>query len=103
MASIEAKIQLALNALKEGQIQHIREAARLYKAPETTLRRRRKGGKSRQDTPPPRQKLTKLEEKAIIQNMLELDSQSFPPRLASVEDMANQLLDARGASCIGVN
>jgi len=35
--------------------------------------------------------------------ILELDSQGFPPSLSHVEDMANQLLDQRGAPPVGRN
>ena len=47
------------------------------------------------------QKLTKLEESTIVQHILDLDSQSFPPRLSGVEDMANRLLAKRDASKVG--
>jgi hypothetical protein len=47
--------------------------------------------------------LTKLEEKIIVQRILELDSQAFPPRLSAVEDMANRLLRDRDASRVGKN
>ena len=63
---MEAKIQLALDALKKDQNLYVREVARLYGVSGTTLRRRRTGGGSRQDTTPPRQRLTELEEKTII-------------------------------------
>ena len=102
-ASMEAKITLALDALKRDQNLSERAAAKLYGANSSTLQLRRAGGESRQDTPPPRQRLTKLEEGAIIQYTLELDSRSFPPRLAGVEDMANQLLDTHGAPHVGKN
>lgn len=35
------------------------------------------------------QKLINLEKKAIIKYILDLDLQSFPPWLSSVQDMAN--------------
>ncbi len=40
-------------------------------------------------------KLTKLEEKVIVQNILDLDSRGFALRLASVEDIANFILESR--------
>ena len=100
---MESKIQLALEALKNDENLYVASVAKLYGVSRTTLERRRTGTPSRQDILPPRQRLTKLEEKAIIQYILELDSRSFPPRLAGVEDMANQLLDTRGAPRVGKN
>jgi hypothetical protein len=38
---------------------------------------------------------------AIVQYVLELDLRSFPPRLYSVEDIANHLLHVRDAPPVG--
>jgi len=46
-------------------------------------------------------KLTKLEEETILRNILKLDLRGFVPRLASVEDMANYLLESRGGQRVG--
>jgi hypothetical protein len=51
-------------------------------------------------TRPNRQKLSKLEEGVIIRYILDLDSRGFAPRLASVKDMANYILESRGADCV---
>jgi hypothetical protein len=55
------------------------------------------GRPSRSDTRPKVQKLTELEEEIIISHIFDRDSRGFSPRLANVEDMANYLLDTRGA------
>ena len=101
--SIEAKMTLALDALEKDPKLSERAAAKLYGVKRATLQTRRNGVAPRRDTPPNSRKLTDLEEKAIIQYILELDSRSFPPRLAGVEDMANHLLDTRGAPRVGKN
>jgi hypothetical protein len=41
-------------------------------------------------------KLTGLEEKIIFRNILDIDFRGFVPRLASVKDIANYLLESRG-------
>ena len=41
-------------------------------------------------------KLLKLEEEVIIQYILDLDSRGFAPRLTSMEDIANYILESRG-------
>jgi hypothetical protein len=48
-ASQEGKILLALSDLKEGRINSIRAAAKLYELPYTTLHARTKGRMSRVD------------------------------------------------------
>lgn len=47
--------------------------------------------------------LTQGEEQTILEHILDLDSRSYPPRLGDVGDMANRLLEARGASRVGTN
>ena len=46
-------------------------------------------------------KLTDLEERTIVQYILELDVPTFPPRLRGVEDIANHLLYERDTPPIG--
>jgi hypothetical protein len=41
-------------------------------------------------------KLTIIEKEVIIWNILNLDSRGFIPQLASVEDIANFILESRG-------
>ena len=46
-------------------------------------------------------KLTELEEEVILRNILNMDSRGFAPRLASIEDMANFILESRGGKRVG--
>ena len=41
-------------------------------------------------------KLLKLEEEVIIRYILDLDSRGFAPRLTSIEDIMNYILELRG-------
>ena len=52
------------------------------------------GQVSRCETRPNRYKLTKLEEEVVIRHILKLDTRGFTPRLASIEDIANYILDS---------
>lgn len=99
----EREILLALKAIQNDPSLSIRAAARLYSVDFSTLARRKRGQASRRDSTPNSRKLTDLEESVIVQHILDLDSRSFPPRLSSVEDMANRLLRDRGASRVGKN
>jgi len=98
---VEARVILALEAMKSDEKLGLRAAAKHYDVPYTTLHRRRAGRHARRDTSPNSRKLTKLEEEAIVQYILELGMRSFPPRLRDVKDMANQLLRVRDASPVG--
>ena len=103
MSSIsdEARVVLALKAIQDNKNLSIRAAAKIYRVSERTLRRRRDGHTTRRDTIPNSKKLTELEEEVIVRYIIELATRSFPPRLRSVEDMANQLLRARDALDVG--
>jgi hypothetical protein len=92
----EGRIVLALKALDEGQITTIREAADLYDVPKSTLHRRVKGVQSRVEAIPNNLLLTVHEEEALLQYILDLDAQGFPPRRSLVEAAANLLLNSRG-------
>src|SRR5437667_6701764 len=99
----EARYILALEAMKNDEKLSIRAIAKLYNVPHMTLTNRRASRPTRRDTSPNSRKLTKLEEEAIVQYVLELGTRSFPPRLRDVEEMANQLLRVRDAPPVGVN
>lgn len=101
MPSNEKDVILAPQALRNDEKLSVRSAAKIYYMPERTLRRRRDSRPARCNTAANSRKLTDLEEQAIVQYITKLCARSFPPRLRSVEDMANQLLRARDALPIG--
>ena len=95
----EARIILAMEAIQTSKRKlSQRKAAQIYNVSKTTLRSRIIGRPSRSDTQPNCSKLTELEENIIIQHIFNKDSRGFSPRLADVEDMANYLLETRGAN-----
>ena len=85
----ESRIILALEALKKDPKLSLRRAATIYNVPPMTLSDRRAGRPARCDTPANSRKLTDLEEKTIVQYIIELCARAFHPRLSYVEDMAN--------------
>jgi len=97
----EARIILAIEAIRTSKKLSRRSAAKIYKVPETTLRHRMTGLTARNETRPNRQKLSELEEGVLIRYILDLDSRGFAPRLAGVEDMANYILESRGGDRVG--
>jgi hypothetical protein len=99
----EAQLFLALQAIEQDPKLTIRRAAAHYNVPRSTLATRRHGTLSRRDSPPNLGKLTLLEEKVILERILDLDSRSCAPRISGVGEMANLLLAARGAKPVGIN
>ena len=99
--SKEARLILALEALKKDENLSLRAAAKIYNVHHTTLLRRRAGKPARRDIPANSRNLTDLEEQTIVQYVAELYTRAFPPRLGGVEDMANQLLRVRDAPPVG--
>jgi len=92
---------LALKAIWNDKKLSLRAIAKLYNVLESTLRYRRSGKPIRRDSLVNSKKLTQTEEEAIIRYILKLAIRSFPPRLYSIEDIANQLLRIRDAPPIG--
>jgi hypothetical protein len=101
LPSNEARINLALEALKNDYTLSLRAVAKIYSVSPATLMRRRNGRPTRRDIPANSRKLTDLEECTIVQYITELDARAFPPRLCGVEDMANHLLRERDAPPVG--
>jgi hypothetical protein len=85
----ETRIILAIEAIRMSKKPSRRAAAKLYNVPESSLRLRMNGHSTLRERRPSAQKLTKSEEEVILQNILDMDSRGFAPRLAGVEDMAN--------------
>jgi len=92
----EGRILLALQAIKPHGKLSIRQAAKAYSIPYSTLHHRRDGLPSQHDIRPNSTKLTRLEEETILQVALNKDARGLSPRLADVEDIANRLLAERG-------
>ena len=97
----ESQVIMALKALENDSRLSLRAAAKIYSVNPMKLSRRRHGQQPRRDIPANSQKLTDLEESVIVQYILDLDLQGFPPRFSSVEDMANRLLAERDAGRVG--
>jgi hypothetical protein len=101
LPSNEARVLLAIEALNNDPKASIRAIAHIYNVDRKTLTQRRNGRTARRDTVPNSRKLTVLEEEAIVKRVLELDARSFPPRVCTVQDMANRLLNARNMQPVG--
>jgi hypothetical protein len=93
----EARIILAIEAIRSSKKINRSLAAKIYKVPYSTLSDRMNGRTTLRDRRPANIKLTELEEEVIIRHILDMDERGFAPRLAGVEDMANRILESQGA------
>jgi hypothetical protein len=75
----ESRIILALKALNKNLKLSVRKAATIYEIPETSLRDRRAGKQPRREIPANLRKLTDLEEKVLLERVLDLDIRGFQP------------------------
>jgi hypothetical protein len=102
----EGRILLALDDIKNGRIKSIYGAAKLYDLPRSTLGERAKGVIARVDTRANSHKLTQLEEDSLVKWIFSMASRGAAPRPATVREMDNILLAARGITpppTVGVN
>ena len=90
-SSYEARVNLAIEAIRINEKPCLRAAAKIYHVKIGTLRNRRAGKPSRCDISPNLRKLTDLEEKTVVEYIVDLTTYSFPPRLRSVGDIVNEL------------
>ena len=78
----EGRILLAIQAIEKQEIPSIREAARRFNVPYTSLRYRAAGGTNRTNTRANSHKLTQSEEESLVQWILSMDSRGAAPRPA---------------------
>jgi hypothetical protein len=96
-----SRVILALEALKKDPKLSVRKAATIYAVLRTSLHRRRAGKQPRCELPANSRKLTDLEEKVLLERVLDLDARGFQPRLSDIREMADRLRAARDASRVG--
>ncbi|OQD84481.1 hypothetical protein PENSOL_c012G08439, partial [Penicillium solitum] len=76
----EGRILLAIQAFKNQEISSIREVARRFEVPKSTLLRRLKGTPSRAISRANLQKLTEIEEESLEKWILSMDLRGAAPR-----------------------
>lgn len=91
----EGRLELAIQAIKNEEITSIREVARRFNVPRTTLRMRITGRLFRPQTRANNHKLTQTEEESLKKWILSMDTRGAAPRPAMVREMANLLLAKR--------
>jgi hypothetical protein len=97
----EARIILAIEAIRTSKNLSRRKAIKLYEVPFTILNDRINGYLPLAERRLVNLKLSKVEEEVILRYILDLDSRGFTSRLASVEDIVNYILELRGGKRVG--
>jgi hypothetical protein len=92
----EGRLVLAINALKKAQISKIREAARIYDVPYSTLCMRLRGRPDRVSIPANGLRLIQTEEESLKKWIGSLASRGAAPRPNDIRIMADILLSERG-------
>ena len=98
---MKVALSLLLERFKNDPALTVSYAATTYSVPRTTLRRRRAGQDSQRDISANLRKLTDLEEKVLLDRILDLDLRGFQPRLEDVREMAGRLCTDRNVSRVG--
>ncbi len=99
----EGRALLAIQAIQNKEISSIREAARRFNVPQTTLRRRLTGHTFRAETRANSHKLTQIDEESLKQWILSMDQRGASPRPTTIQEIANILLTAQGSDQVGKN
>ena len=94
----KGRVSLALQAYICHQVPSLRAAAKAYDVPLETLRRQHLCVPSRTETLANSRKFNNSEEQLLVQKILQLSDQGFPPQRAIVEDMANTMLQSKQLS-----
>jgi predicted XRE-type DNA-binding protein len=92
----ESTLQLAIQATIEDRDKSQRRVVTAFSVPRSTLQDQCTRALSRRDREPNSKKLTKLEEEALVQRILDLNQQGIGATRAIVQDIANNLLAERG-------
>jgi hypothetical protein len=96
MAQRERQIQLALEDFRIGSLASTRAAGAAYGILESTLRSRLNGTPNRRAAHQYCKRFSVLQEKFLLDWILEQEAQGFPPTHARTRDMATQIIRMHG-------
>lgn len=84
----ESQVMLVLQAMQNDKKLNARAAGKIYHMNHEKFSRRQRGMQSRRNISANSRRFTDLDESAILEHVLDLDSKGFP-WLSGVKDMAN--------------
>jgi len=91
----DQRIEAALEDFHKKKFKSIRAAAKAHGISEATLRARKNGRNSRADANEAKQALSKGEEKALVQWILEVSKTGYPPSKPLLRTMAEHIRQQR--------
>jgi hypothetical protein len=91
----EARIILVIEAIRSSKKINRSNTTKIYNILYSILTNRINSRTPIYKHRPGVSKLTELEEEIIIQNILDINTRKFAPRLANIEDIANYILESR--------
>jgi predicted XRE-type DNA-binding protein len=97
----KSTLQLAIQATIKDYNKSQRRVVAAFSVPRSTLQDQCTGALSRRDREPNSKKLTKLEEEALVQRILNLNQRGIGATRAIVQDIANNLLAKHGGEPVG--
>jgi len=89
------RVEAALKDYRDGVYNSINAAAKAHGVNEATVRGRVKGGKTRAEANEAKQLLSRGEERALVQWILDVSKAGYPPRKSLVRQMAEEIRQAR--------
>jgi len=92
----EDRMTLAIAHLRAHPDQSIRQVAKTFQLPRTTLQRRLRGRISSQVTSQAQQKLSVIKEDSLIKWINTMASWGWPPRVKHLKSMAKDILKSKG-------
>lgn len=94
----EARMQIAIKLLEANPDQSVRQLAKSYDLPQSTLNHRWKGRRSCKESHQAQQKLSVFKEDSIVKWINTMGIWGWPPRIQHLESMAKDLLKAKKCS-----
>jgi hypothetical protein len=96
----EGRLLLAIQAIKNEEISSLRDAARRFNVPRSTLTDRVNGHQNRSEKRANGHKLSEIEEDLLLQWILSMDDRGGAPRPSTIREMADLLLIKHGSKKI---
>ena len=96
--SKEARILLAIEALRSNSKLSVYKAATIYNILSSSLHDRMNSKTTKAEIQQKNRLLSELEEKVLLEYIIDLDNQGFSSKIESVEDIANYIFKKRPIS-----
>jgi hypothetical protein len=90
------RLEAALQAIRDGSVPSVREAAKRFEIPRSTLQDRLRGRPTLRQAREPQQRLTQYEEEALKRLAYQLSAWGWPITIEVLEEFARDILHRKG-------